>query len=261
VLRCAVLILVTTLSPASPALADKPAQDWYAWKTDTERVSDGALTYYVHTPPGYEANVGKRYPLVIILHWSYVSGKSYLHYWRPDGDKHNVILAAPNSRGRASWIPADGANIAEVVRRVSKTHAVDPSRIWLAGYSAGGVFVYNMLFKYPDLFDAVLPLGGRIGRHRSDAPREPGPRHSRVCLFHGEWDRRYGKGSDIADKQKLTALGYDVEHHVMPRFGHWIPRTQGDNMLRCLNGSLPVVPGIARGSERARRHERLSLEP
>ena len=254
-MRCALLVFVFSLLASHAG-----AKDYLAWRRDTQLFEDGSLVYWVHTPPAYNEDPNRRYPLLVILHWSYVRGRSYLHYWRPDGDAHNVIIAAPNSRGGASWIPADGSNIERMIEQVSKNYSVDPDRIWLAGYSAGGVYVYHLLFKYPHLFHAVLPIGGRVGRHRSDAPPAKVPKRTRVCLFHGEWDRNIKFAEAERDLAFLTEQGYEVDFHEMKKFGHWIPRSRGAEMFACLNGvpleGLPPPAFPRRGAATEERRAR-----
>lgn len=230
--------LIALLSPGT-AHAD---EDFQAWRRDTKLVKQGSLAYYVHTPPRYKKEPHRKYPLLVVLHWSYVRGRSYLHYWRPDGDAHDVIIAAPNSRGRASWLASDGPNIVKMIKQIKRQYSVDETKIWLAGYSAGGVFVYHLLFRYPDLFHAVLPIGGRVGRHRREAPGERERRRTRVCLFHGQWDANIKFKQAEKDSRFLRLLGYDVTFTMMEKFGHWIPRTRGPEFFGCLNGSPLVGP-------------------
>jgi predicted esterase len=218
------------------ASAKKSTVNWRAWQQNTTKVTEGSLTYYVHTPPRYSETSGKRYPLLVLLHWSYVKGSAYLHYWRPDADQADIITAAPNSRGGAAWVRADGPNIVNMVKQITEKYPIDKDRIWLAGYSAGAVYAYRMLFDFPETFNTVLALGGRIGkRHSSASPKAPSAT-PRVCIFHGAWDRRFGQDSDKRDVALLRRLGYSVEHVVVPRLGHWIPRNQGQAMIQCLAG-------------------------
>ncbi len=251
------LLVMLVLVAAGPAQA---AEDFLAWKRNTRLVQDGSLKYYVHTPPRYTREPYRKYPLLVVLHWSYVRGRSYLHYWRPDGDAHDVIIAAPNSRGRAAWLPADGPNIVKMIEQVKQEYSVDETRIWLAGYSAGGVYVYSLMFRYPQLFHAVLPIGGRVGRHRREAPGNTVSRHTRVCLFHGQWDKNIPFTKAEQDNRFLTALGYQVTFKMMEKFGHWIPRTRGPEFFACLNGA-PLVGPPRRGPRRpepALRRQRYS---
>ena len=254
----ALLLLLGLGIPYSKA--DKKPSDWRAWRQNTTKVTKGSLSYYVHTPPKYNEQAGKTYPLLVILHWSYVNGSAYLHYWRPEADMADVIVAAPNSRGGAAWVRSDGPRIVKMVRELSETYPIDTDRIWLAGYSAGGLYAYRMLFEYPDVFDSVLALGGRVTPNAAKAAKRTHNKSPRVCLFHGAWDQRFGRGSDTRDAALLRTLGYDVKHVVVPRLGHWIPRNQGKAMVDCLAGG-PWQHRLAHKSEMDTRRPRLSITP
>ena len=216
---------------------DAAARDQYgSWRRNTTKHTIGRFTYYVRTPPGFDRRAPRRYPLLVILHWSHVKGPAYIVSWRKDATDHELLLAAPSSLGGATWIERDGINIERMLTEIKRDYPVDEDRVWLAGYSAGGVFVYHMLFRYPHLFDAVLPLGGKIGRHHRFAPKEPGIFDTRVCVFHGVWDRNIPMPEAEKDVAFLRSRGYRVEFHRMARFGHWIPRDKGAEMIGCLYG-------------------------
>ena len=238
-------LIALTFFLASGARADD--EDWNAWRKDTKKFVEGRFKYYVHTPPGFDARESKdkKYPLLVVAHWSYVDGPAYLHYWRPDADAHGVIVAAPNSIGGANWIPADGANVEHMVTQIKAQYPIDDKQVWLAGYSAGGVFIYYELFKYPSLFTAVLPVGGRIRRHKALVPTDQVPRTTRVCVFHGKTDRNIHFSEAESDIAILRSVGYEVELHAMPKFGHWIPRDRGAEMFACLRGKPPISLDIS----------------
>ncbi len=244
------LTLVMNASTAAPPGAPGPSagrlkEDWNAWRKDTRKIESsgphGKFTYYVHTPPGYAegAKQGKRYPVLVVLHWSFVTGPEYLHYWREDADRRGVILVAPNSKGRGSWLPADGDNLAQLTGELKAGYSVDRDRIWVAGYSAGAVFIYYLAFKHPEVFHAGLVNGGRIRRHRPLLPTDKGKKPMRLCIFHGRWDKNIHFDEAEGDAIELRQHGYGVTLYPIDRFGHWIPRTLGDPMLDCLEGKSP----------------------
>jgi poly(3-hydroxybutyrate) depolymerase len=225
---------------ATTALAEKKT-DWNAWRKRTKKVQSGNFTYYVHTPPRMKKDGTQKYPLLVVLHWSFVNGPAYLNYWHKDGDKHGLIVAAPNSRGGASWVPVDARNIEKMVAELKTKYPVDPTKVWVVGYSAGAVFIYYLLFKYPDLFQVGLPVGGRTKRHRVEAPRDKGAKKTKICLFHGEWDRNIRFKTAVADAAYLRGLGYEVVLHKMKRFGHWIPRGRHHRLIKCFR-EQPTTP-------------------
>ncbi len=117
-------------------------------------------------------------PLVVFLHGAFASSKAMID--NPElvriATEHGAILAAPDGemaqfRDRAvtNWKVRDGrdgfardeAFLRAVVEDVSASHAVDPDRILLAGFSRGASFVWDVACTAPDgPWRAYAPIAG-----------------------------------------------------------------------------------------------------
>ncbi|MEL6712832.1 MAG: alpha/beta hydrolase [Planctomycetota bacterium] len=103
-------------------------------------------------------------------------------------------------------------------------HGVDPDRVYLLGYSAGGDGVYQLGPRMADRFAAAAMMAG----HPNDA-RPDGLRNLPFALFVGAEDKAYGRDDEARTwSKRLAALraedsgGYEHLARILPGKGHWM---------------------------------------
>ena len=105
------------------------------------------------------------------------------------------------------------------------TRGVDPDRIYLTGYSAGGDGVYQLAPRLADRFAAAAMMAG----HPNDASPD-GLRNLPFRIYMGGKDAAYKRNEVAAQwREKLEALrkkrgGYDHKVTIYPELGHWMDR-------------------------------------
>ncbi|GAB4385758.1 MAG: hypothetical protein Kow0022_12850 [Phycisphaerales bacterium] len=104
------------------------------------------------------------------------------------------------------------------------TRGVDPDKVYLLGYSAGGDGVYQLAPRMADHFAAAAMMAG----HPNDA-RPDGLRNLPFAIFMGGRDEAYSRNKVAADwGAQLDALqaddpeGYPHRLTIYPECGHWM---------------------------------------
>jgi poly(hydroxyalkanoate) depolymerase family esterase len=148
-----------------PAPAAREASfEWFTYAGE-----GGTRRYRLYVPAGVAA--APPAPLVVMLHGCTQGPDDFARGTRfnQHADAAGAIVAYPEQLAEHNpqkcWTWYDRAHqaagagepaiIAGITREVMARHAVDPSRVYIAGVSAGGAMAVNTAASYPTLYSAV----------------------------------------------------------------------------------------------------------
>jgi len=130
-------------------------------------------TYHLYLPRRYSLN--RAAPLVVMLHGCKQDAAIFASGTRMNelADQEGFVVLYPEQKRMANahrcwnWFDSsaqrgdgEAALIAGMVREVLRTHAIDPSRVYIAGLSAGGAMTSVMASCYGNLFAACAIHSG-----------------------------------------------------------------------------------------------------
>lgn len=214
---------------------------------------DGEPRWFVYrVPAGYDP--AAKYPMVVWYHGGGIEPSRNADgeptgaidqmgdAWWPYGDAHSYIVAIPLSSLEATrnlhrWFwkngdaRADYAFTEALIRWFVSEFAVDEKRVFGAGHSSGGIFLYSYASGGPtnapayetakNLFRAISPSGANLLAHTVEAPIS-----TEISVFHahGELD---------TNQVWQNAEGTTLEGHGDTRFkqnrdGYWFPVWEQD---------------------------------
>ncbi len=205
---------------------------------------DKTLPYRILYPENYDKT--KKYPLLLFLHGAGERGRdnekqlthgATLFLSAENRKNYPAIIVLPQCPEDSYWAsttidrtqqplkikfdynatppwPQVAAN--ELVRKIMKEEAVDPSKVYITGLSMGGMGTFESVFRNPDLYAAALPIcgGGDLMMYDKRVLK------TAFWIFHGDADAVVDVklSRDMVDK--LKSLKATVKYSEYPGVNH-----------------------------------------
>ena len=153
----------------------------YLGKVDI-RINGFRRTYRVHIPPGYHADI--QLPLVVVIHGAFdtAEGIEKISKFSRLADKEKFVVLYPNGFGLMGFLQHWNAGhccgkaaddqlddvgfIATAIEDVASRFNIDRARIYMVGFSNGGMLAYRFAAEKSELLAAVAPLAASISTIR-----------------------------------------------------------------------------------------------
>ncbi len=143
-----------------------------------------------------------------------------------------IAPRAPSDTWNLWHRPEIDALLGRLIESAIVVWGVDPDRVYLMGYSAGGDGVYQLAPRMADRFAAAAMMAG----HPNDATPQ-GLRNLPFAIFMGENDGAYNRntvakqwGGKLAELHDADPEGYTHLVRIYPGLGHWMERRDAEGV-------------------------------
>jgi len=205
-----------------------------------DRIHSNGLPYHIYVPKNLKN--GEKYPLVTFLH-GYSDLTIDTHEGFPKGvwslplvqDKHPHILFVPRYRTFDDmWIQDNYREMVietlnDLIEEFNGNQGIpniDTNRIYLTGFSQGGMGTWNFIKHYPDKFAAAAPLSG-FSEGPQNLKQAEKIKHIPTWIFNGDGDEGV-EGSRLSFQMLKRVKTLDVRYqeylnqeHVIDDFAYF----------------------------------------
>jgi predicted peptidase len=211
--------------------------------------------YQVYVPVEYSQ--ARRWPVILFLHGSGERGTDGLLQTgiglgegiRRHAERWPAIVVFPQAPPEHRWHGKVAYLALATLDRTLREFSTDSNRVYLVGLSAGGNGVWNLSYRYPERFAALLAVCGWVmpTRERPEAilPPDSGPpypviarriRSLPIWIWHGEADPVVPVEESRRMAGALRAGGATVRYTELPGTGHeaWEPAFDSPDLPRWL---------------------------
>jgi predicted peptidase len=191
------------------------AQDFSLYRIAIYKGAEGQLPYRILDPIDFDST--KSYPLIIFLHGAFEKGNDNVsqlniggRYFLREENRKNypLFVLFPQCPLDDSWAyfenKIDSATglaknwnfpflkkpaaptglLKKLLDSLLTLHFIDKSRIYIGGLSQGGMGVYDIVARYPEIFAAAFPIcgAGKANTAKNFAGK------TALWIFHGDKD-------------------------------------------------------------------------
>jgi polyhydroxybutyrate depolymerase len=225
----------------------------------TITVGGRVRSYLLHLPPS--PNRGKPMPVVIVLHGGGGNAEviAQTSGFTAKADEERFIVIYPNGTGRPrnrllTWNSGnccgyahennvdDVSFVRSLIEQVQQELNVDSRRIFVTGFSNGGMMSYRLACELSETIAAIAPVAGALNYEKCNPVRPVS-----VVAFHGTADEHvlYEGGEPI----RRSDPNPRVDRSVAEAISYWVARDQCANDARKERRGSVIIEDYAKCRE------------
>jgi len=179
--------------------------------------NDFSLNYILNKPQ----NIDETKPLIVFLHGSGERGTDLdklkihgpLNYIKTN--KLDAYILVPQCPQDKYW---DSEQLYLLIQKIINENKINRSKIYLTGLSMGAWGAWNLVFEYPDLFAAMVPIAGFVDR--VPMVENCKIKNIPIRIYHGLQDDVVSVSYAIAIYDKLKDCHNDIKLEIFKDANH-----------------------------------------
>ncbi len=198
--------LLALLFLATPTFAESPAESYRGFQMDEVlRSEEGDIHYHIHVPESYDAST----PFALFvtlpgyegLYFQGVGTNLHAEEFGFEAQKYapNMIVAAPQLD---DWGMTSARQTVALTEHLTEAYNIDPSRVYIEGYSGGGETLSLALELRPELFAGALHVSSQWDGDLAPVAQSRTPLYFAI----GEDDEYYGSAPAKEAYAELRSL-------------------------------------------------------
>ena len=160
-------------------------------------------------------------PVIVALHGSGRNGEIIAQPWKDLATREGIIIAAPDAFDPQSWgsVMDPPEFFRAVVEEVKKVHAIDDTRIYLFGHSAGAAYALFLAVMDSDLFASAAVHAGAL-QANPEGLFAQAERKMPIAIWVGDRDLNFPVETVEATRRLYAENGYQIKLTVIPNHDH-----------------------------------------
>ena len=193
--------------------------DSYLPKNSEKYKHTEPVEYYLYVPRAYSPE--KEWPLFIGIHGAGGDGLECWYLWQRFAEKEGFILLCPTIPGNANGYRQDiGEKTTwSAITEIKKDYHIQ-QRMFLSGFSAGGIFIQGFAAHYPGYVSGLSILSA--GMYIEPATFSE---YVPMLIVIGGKDDPFAVKTSVVFTSRLQEAGFDVDYVLLPEIDHAITPT------------------------------------
>jgi hypothetical protein len=198
------------------------AADWRAGTQHSLESPNLPKAAHVFLPENWAPD--RKWPVIFFYPWTGGPANTSLMREHTGGRDFIIVGMPPREDGPFSYTPEvvalEGRTLRELRDRLGKEAALDPARVFVAGFSKGGWLAALLLAHESGLAGGCVLGGGWVHHQHTQAKKFASPKY--VFIGAGRLDGNFPPSLRAA--KEFEKLGARVTFDIWPETGHEIPK-------------------------------------